>query len=385
MQNREMRVNEGTGRNAIKRDEERKTELEGAFEGVRLSRCWEAKAGQAASEAEREIPKEVSQCMRISSEVQPENDKLPHDRPQSSACKDAEEDYEEAALTAAREIHSFQRLEAVSFAGAGETPEDSGGFCLEREAGDPEEPADDEAEDAFLAAGFLVEGEQQATDPSAASSCQPTEQPDVQIQLPPPPPASVPSDSELAALLDDACCGGGSSVAAAGTEPAAFKTTNTRPFKDSGISSSLLNGSTGLAAQRRAAEAASWCSQQQAAELYCLNEKFLREEAAAGRLRVRQQRNPYGESFKPMRLYAVKEIEQLAVQVWGSLEAAKAEKERRIEERWQRKKKDHLQRSASPPQRKRKSQLACARLAPPSLASAVTPGPRSREEEWEEI
>ena len=150
--------------------------------------------------------------------------------------------------------------------------------------------------------------------------------------------------------------------------------------------SSLLGGNLNSAARQRATESASWCSQHQAAALFCLKEQLLRDEAAAGRLRVRQQPNPHGGSFKPMRLYALKEIKELAVRVWGSLEAARTERERRIEERWLRKKRCNIHHL--PPAKKKCKDASSLQDSPRETfetPTVVQPMHRARDAEWEEI
>lgn len=316
----------------------------------------------------------------------------PRDIPELSLNSIHEDNYTVAALTAALEPCNQQQSVAdggdgVSFLDLEIT---SGGYCLEdgeQPSGDqkdalsfhdPQEPSDP--------AGFSLEGGEQAQ--SFLGTLRASEDPvqgareqgqlcHSQQQQP-----STPSDyHDLAELLDDDCCETRSRLMAPYKREAA--STNKQalvPF-DVTACSSLLGGSLKFSARQRAAEA-SWCSQKQAAALFCLKEQLLRDEAAAGRLRVRQQPNPHGESFKPMRLYALEEVEQLAIRVWGSLEAARAAKERRIEERWQRKKRCSLR--PFPPPKQSSTDITCS---PRTLERPVLeqPAHRAREDEWEEI
>ncbi|KAL8427695.1 hypothetical protein ACSSS7_007598 [Eimeria intestinalis] len=300
--------------------------------------------------------------------------------PLAGCNNEEEEDYEQAALAAAEDL--FNELQEAPPDESGATIEGSGGFFVENPPpGDESNGEDDVASDeqkevcpdfirlhgrgkpngeCITHAEYLITGQSSA---------------------------GVPNDSELAELLDDGSTEPTTFNSSAGQSesPGRGNLNQSTIQAERAIGSSLLDGSAGLAARRRAAEAASWCSQHQAADLYCLREQLLKEEAAAGRLRVRQHPNPHGEAFKPMRLYAIKEVEALAVRVWGSLEAAKAAKERRIEERWQRKKRGvTLHRPASPLHAKKQQtsetpseQRAVA--APPPII------PRTKEDEWEEI
>ncbi|KAL8443134.1 hypothetical protein Emag_006084 [Eimeria magna] len=292
-----------------------------------------------------------------------------------------EQGYEQAALAAAEELRLFDEQQGTSADESGVTAEGSGGFFVEDSSlslgnglNGEEDVACSEPKDVFTV--FNPSNGQEKPN----GECENHVEHAASDQLG----AVAPSDRELAELLDDEC-----------PEATEFDLLNRKgecarthnllqpTIQPEGvIGSSLLDGTAGLAARRRAAEAASWCSQHQAADLYCLREQLLKEEAAAGRLRVRKQPNPHGEAFKPMRLYAIKEVEELAVRVWGSLEAAKAAKERRIEERWQRRKRSTLPRSDPPDAKKQHTSRASSEQR---AVAAVPPIPRTKEDEWEEI
>ncbi|XP_026192758.1 uncharacterized protein LOC34618931 [Cyclospora cayetanensis] len=162
---------------------------------------------------------------------------------------------------------------------------------------------------------------------------------------------------------------------------------------DAAAYTSLLGGSLSGAGARRSEQAskpATCYSQQQAAALFCLSEQLLRQEAAAGRLTVREQPNPHSSSFRPMRLYDAKEVEDLAVQIWGSLEGARAARERRIEERWQRKKRGTVpQPFTAAAKRKRKGLAAVqeeqAQLQATELYVCRQPARRDTEAKWEKV
>ncbi|KAL8270050.1 hypothetical protein Esti_006042 [Eimeria stiedai] len=239
------------------------------------------------------------------------NTSAAHSPPPLAGSNEEEDDYEQAALAAAEELRVFNELQEASADGNGAAVDGSGGFFEEdsshsrgNELNGQEDVAANEPKEVSTDL-IRLDGQEQPN-----GECGTHAEHAISDQLS----AVTPSDRELAKLLDDEC-----------PQPSSFnpltgrsgyvKTVNFHQSafqSDAAIGSSLLDGTAGLAARRRAAEAASWCSQHQAADLYCLREQLLKEEAAAGRLRVRQHPNPHGEAFKPMRLYAIKEVEELA-------------------------------------------------------------------------
>ncbi|KYF41991.1 hypothetical protein TGARI_254460 [Toxoplasma gondii ARI] len=76
-------------------------------------------------------------------------------------------------------------------------------------------------------------------------------------------------------------------------------------------------------------------TQQQAAQTFCLSLQSLRDAVSQGLLTVEERPNPHGATFRPMRLYRVEEVQQLAWRVWGGPAQLEEERGRRREQRWQ--------------------------------------------------